>query len=132
MFYNPDKFTLIERVSFFILMLSAQDSDSTSERMHNKVSDKITELVEEGVTGIKEVQRRLEVFVNTQLCPELWKPCHTNRRYYPTKAVIRNKMYNACIRRRMNIIDHEVVNELLKEREGMHSCDNGILRIPTL
>ena len=98
-----------------------QENDSTSERMHNKVSEKISELVEEGLIGIKEVQHRLEVFVNTQLCPELWKPCHTNRRYYPTKGVIRNKMYNAYIKRRLNMIDHEVVSELLKERQGMHT-----------
>ena len=87
--------------------------------MHNKVSEKISELVEEGYTGVKEVQRRLEVFVNTHLCPELWKPCHTNRRYYPTKGVIRNKMYHAYIKRRLHLIDHEVVNELLKERQGI-------------
>ena len=88
--------------------------------MHSKVSEKIAELVEEGFTGIKEVERRLEVFVNTQLCPELWKPCHTNRRYYPTRGVIRNKMYNAYIKRRLSMIDHEVVNELLKARQGMY------------
>ena len=91
--------------------------------MHNKVSEKITELVEEGCTGIKEVQRRLEVFVNTQLCPELWKPCHTNRRYYPTKGVIRNKMYHAFMKRRLHLIDHEVVNELLKERQGIYDVE---------
>lgn len=87
--------------------------------MHNKVSEKITELVEEGLTGIREVQRRLEVFVNTRLCPELWKPCHTNRRYYPTRGVIRNKMYNAYIKRRLNMVDNEVISEFLKDRQGM-------------
>ena len=88
--------------------------------MHNKVSEKIVDLVEEGLTSVREVQRRLEVFVNTQLCPELWKPCHTNRRYYPTKGIIRSKMYNAYIRRRLNMIDHQVMDELLKQRQGMY------------
>ncbi|XP_028410162.1 uncharacterized protein LOC114532775 [Dendronephthya gigantea] len=105
-----------------------ENSDSTSERMHSKVSEKIGELVEEGFTGIREVERRLEVFVNTQLCPELWKPCHTNRRYYPTRGVIRNKMYNAYIKRRLNMIDHEVVNQLLKERQDKNPEDSVLFR----
>ena len=86
--------------------------------MHSKVSEKITALVDEGVTSAREAKRRLESYVKTQLCPELWKPCHTNRRYYPTTGVIRNKMYNAYIKRRLNMIDADDVNELLKERSG--------------
>ena len=83
--------------------------------MHNKVSDKITELVAEGVIGSKEMKRRLDVYVRTELCPELWKPCHSNRRYYPTKGVIRNKMYNAYIKRRLTMIDQDSIAELVKE-----------------
>lgn len=97
-----------------------QESETNSERLHNKVSGKIVDLVKEGLTCVKEVQRQLEVFVNMELCPELWKPYHSNRRYYPTLGVIRNKMYHALIRRRLEIIkDVNSIIEFIGEQQGM-------------
>ena len=96
--------------------------------MHTKVSDKIIELVAEGVIGSKEMKRRLDIFVRTELCPELWKPCHSNRRYYPTKGVVRNKMYNAYVKRRLAMIDQDAINELVKEWQSKNPDDKYFFR----
>ena len=59
-----------------------------SQRVHPKISQKIEDLVKEGITDIQEVKRTLHFFVKTDMRENL--PSKNNRAYYPTNSDIRN------------------------------------------
>ena len=55
-----------------------------SQRVHHKISQKIEDLVKEGITDIQEVKRALRFFVKTDMKENL--PSESNRAYYPTNT----------------------------------------------
>ena len=59
-----------------------------SQRVHPKISQKIEDLVKEGITDVQEVKRTLRFFVKTDMRENL--PSENNRAYYPTNTDIRN------------------------------------------
>ena len=59
-----------------------------SQRVHHKISQKIKDLVKEGITDVQEVKRALRFFVKTDMKENL--PSENNRAYYPTNTDIRN------------------------------------------
>ena len=59
-----------------------------SQRVHPMISQKIEDLVKEGITDVQEVKRMLNYFVKTDMKENL--PSKNNRAYYPTNNDIRN------------------------------------------
>ena len=59
-----------------------------SQRVHPKISQKMEDLVKEGITDVQEVKRTLRFFVKTDMRENL--PSENNRAYYPTNTDIRN------------------------------------------
>ena len=59
-----------------------------SQRVHPMISQKIEDLVKEGITDVQEVKRTLRFMVKTEMKGNL--PSGNNRAYYPTNTDIQN------------------------------------------
>lgn len=57
-----------------------------SQRVHPMISQKIEDLVKEGITDVQEVKHTLHFFVKTDMRENL--PSENNRAYYPTNTDI--------------------------------------------
>lgn len=67
-----------------------------SQKLHPKVTSKITEIVHSGITETAEVKRLLKYYVDSILCKELGqKPALYDRSFYPLNSDIRNHVYMA-------------------------------------
>lgn len=67
-----------------------------AQRMHPRVSQKITEMVTSGITDAAEIRRSLRHFVNHTLCMELGnKPLPHDRAFFPLKHDIVNHICTA-------------------------------------
>ena len=77
-----------------------------AQRMHPKLTEKVYELVSEGVTDTQEVKRALKHYTMHVLCPEN-KPEITDRAYYPTTVDIRNHIYRAQRACQLSKLDQE-------------------------
>ena len=99
-----------------------------SQRIDPKLAEKIADLVDVGVTSVKEMKRHLEYYVRKELFPGRTKPYHSNRRFYPKKCVIRNKMYKVYIKKRFSKIDQENLSEIVKNWENENPFDKFYFR----
>ena len=77
-----------------------------AQRMHPKLSEKVHDLVSEGITSVPEVTRALKFYVNHTLCPNS-KPDPSNRSYYPIADDIRNHIYRAQKLCQLSSLDQE-------------------------
>lgn len=82
-------------------------SAGTLQPMDQCLRSKIKELVVDGVTSVKEMERHLNFFVQKELFAGKEKPKHDNRRFFPHSTDIRNQMHRATIERRHSAIDQE-------------------------
>ena len=99
-----------------------------SQRIDPKLAEKIAELVDAGVTSVKEMKRHLEYYVRKELFPGRTKPYHSNRRFYPKKCVIRNKMYKVYIKKYFSKIDQENLSEIVKNWQNENPFDKFFFR----
>ena len=66
------------------------------------------------MTSVKEMRRHLELYVKKDLFSGIAMPSRSNRRYFPKKTVIRNKMYKTYVKNRFSKIDQENLAEIVK------------------
>ena len=99
-----------------------------AQRIDPKLAEKIAELVDAGVTSVKEMKHHLEYYVRKELFPGRTKPYHSNRSYYPKKCVIKNKMYKVYIKKRFSKIDQENVSEIVKNWQNENLFDKFYFR----
>ena len=65
-----------------------------AQRMYPRVTQKIRELVSDGITEVPIVCQMLRHYVNNELCKED-RPSCSDRAYYLTKDDIKNHVYQA-------------------------------------
>ena len=111
-------------VCLFVL----RQGSKLSQRVDPKVSNKISQLVAKGILNEKEMKQHLDNYIARELFPGRAKPFHSNRRYYPTKGVIRIKMYNAYIVKRMSMIDLENTEEAVRQWQKVSPDDKFYFR----
>ena len=85
------------------------------QRLDEKIIEKISELVGEGVRSVEEMKRHLRIFVKDDLFHGRQQPERNNRRYYPKGKTIKNHMYNATINSRLSAIDQDNVEEMIRQ-----------------
>ena len=105
-----------------------------SQRVHPKISQKIEDLVKEGITDVQEVKRTLRFFVKTDMRENL--PSENNRAYYPTNSDIQNHIDAAktkkqcCVQRKCKNLLPPNKEQLLgvpSQQEIDETLDPGIL-----
>ena len=96
------------------------------QRVDEKIIEKISELVGEGVRSVEEMKRHLRIFVKDDLFRGRQQPERNNRRYYPKGKTIKNHMYSATINSRLSAIDQDNVEEVIRQwkNEERRSGDN--------
>lgn len=77
-----------------------------SQRVNEKVSAKISELVAEGITEIHEVRKLLRHYVLKDLCVEM-HPDENDRAYFPIDNDIKNHIYMAKRALQLSCLDQE-------------------------
>ena len=100
------------------------------QRVDEKVIEKISELVGEGVRSVEEMKRHLKIFIKDDLFRGKQQPGRSNRRYFPKGKTIKNHMYNATIKSRLSAIDQDNVQEMINkwENEDHRSNDKFFFR----
>ena len=84
-----------------------------AQKMHPKISQKLTEMVSCGITDAAEVRRSLRYFVNHSLCKELGsKPHPYDRAFFPLKHDILNHICTA--KRKIDLSKFDQENLRLK------------------
>ncbi|KAH3710339.1 hypothetical protein DPMN_069816 [Dreissena polymorpha] len=79
---------------FLYFLFNLEQNAGLLQRIDSDVASKIKEIVvEDGVANVEEMQRHLTSFVTKNVTPALSK---TNRRFAPTKKVIRYHMNKAA------------------------------------
>ena len=76
-----------------------------SQQIDSRVSAKVTEYTNEGVTKVVELQRVIKIFVKNDLFGSENLPDQNNRRFYPRSSVIRSIMYRTMKTLRKSMID---------------------------
>ena len=74
------------------------ESSSVNQVIDKRIIERIYELTKKNVTGVKEVKRCLDEFVEKELfsgTPKHMWPRKTNRRYYPSSKDLRNHISKA-------------------------------------
>ena len=96
------------------------------QRVDEKIIEKISELVGEGVRSVEEMKRHLRIFVKDDLFRGRQQPERNNRGYYPKGKTIKNHMYSATINSRLSAIDQDNVEEVIRQwkNEERRSGDN--------
>ena len=77
------------------------------------ISQKIEDLVKEGITDVQEVKRTLRFFVKTDMRENL--PSVNNRAYYPTNTDIRNHIDAAKAAIQLSKFDQVSMKALYEE-----------------
>ena len=65
-----------------------------AQRVHPQITQKIKELVSDGITEVSTVSHMVRHYVNNDLCKDD-KPAESDRAYNPTKCDIKNHVYRA-------------------------------------
>ena len=96
------------------------------QRVDEKIIEKISEFVGEGVRSVEEMKRHLRIFVKDDLFRGRQQQERNNRRYYPKGKTIKNHMYSATINSRLSAIDQDNVEEVIRQwkNEERRSGDN--------
>jgi hypothetical protein len=68
---------------------------------------KIQELVIAGARSVKEVRRHLKIYVEQNVFLGTQAPPRSNKRFYPSKTTIRNRIYMAVVKERFSKFDQE-------------------------
>jgi hypothetical protein len=84
-----------------------------SQWVHHKISQKIEDLVKEGIADVQEVKRKLHFFVKTDMMENLTSK--NNRAYYPTSTDIRNHINAAKIAIQLSKFDQISMKALYEE-----------------
>ena len=71
-----------------------------SQKIDDRLSTKIKELQGVGVRNVREMERHLSHCVKSELFRNEMVPASTNRRYFPTRSVIRAHMNRTCAKNR--------------------------------
>ena len=82
-----------------------------SQQLDKRITDKIKELVNEGVRALKEMRRALERYVRKELFEGEQLPPATSRRFFPLKRDISNHMYLAAMKLSFSKIDQENISD---------------------
>ena len=78
-----------------------------SQQIDSRVSAKVAEYNEEGVTKVAEIRRLTKIFVKNDLYRSENIPDQNNRRFYRKSRVIRLLMYHTMKTLRKSMIDQE-------------------------
>ena len=98
--------------------------------MDRRVASKIGELIDNGVSNIREIERSLKSYIVHELFKDQVPPHFSNRRFFPTHRDIRNH-YNACFnKRKLANIDQENVHCLVEEWKEKAEADDKYLFRP--
>ena len=110
-------------VSHLHLFSISFQSGRLSQRVDPKVSNKISQLVAIGIRSEKEMKQHLDNYIARELFPGRARPFHSNRRFYPSKGVIRINMYNAYVKKRLEVIDLDGIDGCLAQWRSVHPDD---------
>ena len=77
------------------------------QRIDERLVQKISELVKEGVTSVAEMERHLHYYVKKEIFMARAVPYPANRRFFPSRNDIYNFMYRASLQMRHSKIDQE-------------------------
>ena len=94
-----------------------------SQRLDERLINKIGELVGEGVCSVAEMKRHLKIYVKKTLFHGQQQPNRNNRRFFPTMKTIKNHMYCATIRARLSAMDQDNVKLLVDSWRKEHPQD---------
>ena len=88
----------------------------------------IQQQVNEGVTNIREMQRRVKVYVKTQLFRATSAPSNSNRQYFPSRKDLRNIVYKARISQMRSKVDQENLEHLVTQWHAQNAGDKFYFR----
>ena len=86
-----------------------------SQKVDQRIVDKIYQLVGEGVRQVREMERHVKIFVKNEMFRNEVMPSVVNRRFHPQRKDIRNHMYHATVKNRLAKLDQENLNLKIKE-----------------
>ena len=77
------------------------------QRIDDRLVQKISELLMEGITSVAEMERHLQYYVKMEIFVGGPVPDPSNRRFFPSRNDIYNFMYRASLEMRHSKIDQE-------------------------
>ena len=99
-----------------------------SQKIDQRIVDKIYQLVGEGVRQVREMERHIKIFVKNELFRNGPVPSCVNRRFYPQRKDIGNHMYHATVKNRLAKLDQENLLRKIKEWEQQSPTDKFFFR----
>ncbi|KAJ7365481.1 hypothetical protein OS493_005589 [Desmophyllum pertusum] len=85
-----------------------------------RITNRIHELVAEGIKDVNQVRHQVEFFVKNVLFRDKELPKTTNRRFYPTTKDIRTHVYNATVKNRTSSQESGVPDQLASSTDTLN------------
>ncbi|KAJ8246597.1 hypothetical protein GJAV_G00253260 [Gymnothorax javanicus] len=103
-------------LSHTLLFPDFKDSSGLQNCIDTKVEKKIEELIKGGVASTWEMQQHLNAFVNEIFAAEdLDSISNVDRRFYPSKVDLKNRLYRAVMSSKHSKIDQVNVEHLVND-----------------
>ena len=98
------------------------------QRLDKRLVEKVSQIVDEGITSTSDVTKRLRTYVTEDLFDGGAVPCSDNRRFFPTPTDVRNHVKSAVHKKAMSDIYPEQVEILVKTTDDTNpdATDNMI------
>ena len=99
-----------------------------SQNVDERVTNKIYQLVGEGVQNVREMARHIRIYVKNELFHGSSIPPSTNRRFDPTLKDVRNHMYKAAVKHKFSKLDQANLELKVQEWKQQQPNDNFFFR----
>ena len=93
-----------------------------------RVTNKIYQLVGEGVQNVREMARHIRIYVKNELFHGSSIPPSTNRRFDPTLKDVTNHMYKAAVKHKFSKLDQANLELKVQEWKQQQPNDNFFFR----
>ena len=103
-----------------------------TQPLDSRIVEKINDLVNEGSSNVREIERTFASYVKFELFKDEQPPTSSNRRFYPIHKDIRNHHYKAYTRNKLVVLDQDNVAKLVEQFKGECKADDEIFFHPYL